>query len=116
MALVAPKLHPIDPEMLLFGKIHILWEDVGAPIYFLFRDYEPIKNISGWAPYQVIDEGKTSFDDSVFENHHVYYYAVCAVNEDGTVKDLFQMRHSLEYIVRPKYECEGRCYCESSNR
>ena len=76
-----PKLHPIDPEMVLFGSIHIEWETIeDVEEYLLFRDYEPIENVDGWVAYAIIEKGKTDFDDTNFNNNSTYFYALAAKN------------------------------------
>ena len=118
MALEAPKLHPIDDEMLLFRIIHLEWTDVGAPNYFIYRDYEPIKNVCGWQPYQVVDAGKTHFDDSLFENQRTYYYAIVAASEDGLERSQPSNTESIKVKLPPnlvvdKHQLEEAAYFES---
>ena len=115
---IAPKLYPIDPEMLLFGKIHLEWENVGAPVYYVFRDYDEIKNVSGWQPYGVVEDGSTSFDDSAFENNRVYYYAICAVAENGINKSEISNSekikvHLPENLIVNRKNLEEAAYYES---
>ncbi len=118
MTLPAPKLHPIDEEMVLFGKIHLEWTDVGAPNYFIYRDYEPVKNICGWQPYQVVESGKTNYDDSFFENQRTYYYAIVAASEDGLEKSPPSNTESVKVELPPnlvvdKHQLEEAAYYES---
>lgn len=35
------------------------------------------------------------------------------ISLDGYVKDIFKIRHTFNPLVKVKYDCKGRCYCES---
>jgi MoaA/NifB/PqqE/SkfB family radical SAM enzyme len=35
------------------------------------------------------------------------------ISPNGEEKNIFQMRHSINSLVKVKYDCSGRCYCES---
>ncbi len=121
MSLESPRLKPIDEELLLFGKIHLSWTDVDAPIYYVFRDYEPVRDVSGWQPYQIIEEGKTQFDDSFFENNTTYYYAVMSVSEDENEKSDLSNTEKVKVDIPPnlivdKHQLEEAAYYESRQK
>lgn len=82
MVLAAPKLNPIDPESVLDGSIHISWSDVGATSYLIFRDNEPITDISGWHPYGVVET--TQYEDNNFEDGRTYFYVI--VGSEGNAR------------------------------
>ena len=84
MPLKAPILQSIDPEMLLFGRVHLEWSAVeGATSYLLYRDFDPIEDVTGWNAYSIIQTG-LNYEDLNYENNVSYFYAVkaCAGNEN----------------------------------
>jgi hypothetical protein len=81
MVLTAPKLDPINPESVLDGSIHISWSNVGTASYYVFRDTEPITDISGWYAYGMVETNH--YEDYNFENGRIYYYVVIGVEENA---------------------------------
>ena len=76
-----PFLHQIDPLTDYDGNIQLIWDPVpNADNYSLYRDDNPINDVSGLTP--IITDAITTYNDLGLSlgNH---YYAVTATNESG---------------------------------
>ena len=103
---------------MLFGAVHLTWSDVGADAYYIYRDYEKIKDISGWHVYAIVDQGETAYDDNNIQNNAVYYYVVVAVkgNEKSENSNCERVKVQLpEHLTIDTHSVAEAAYYESQS-
>jgi hypothetical protein len=107
-----PQLEPIVYQ----GDIVIKWSSVGADVYYIFRDTDPIENVQGWFPYATIDHGQTCYHDSNLNPGEKLYYAVQAVI--GSEKSALSNNQSIklpEHLIVNTEFIQKAAYFESKS-
>lgn len=108
-----PELRPIDPEMLLFGSIHIEWSNCGVDTYYIYRDQDPIDMVEGYIPYAIV-ERNTFFDDTNFQNGAVFYYAVVAVDQKSGQQSKVSNSERVKIHIPPHLVVEQNSIAEGA--
>lgn len=114
---MSPITPPVLETIVYHGDIVIKWSCVGADVYYLFRDTEPIENIQGWFPYATIDHGQTCYHDNNLIPGEKLYYAVQASlrNEKSSLSNVKSIKLPEHIIVNQEFIQQAAYFESKSN-